>query len=269
MNVKPSPCQLASTKTSIEDAIQTIEQTHSSYLLLIDEKEELSGILTKTDICNAIKFLKSDKSYFSRPAAMIMKKPVKSLPLELMHNAPEFMLQNDIEHVPITEYSKSTDSQNVIGVITSDSVFEFMVKLRGIPPIFGGETQATRRHTLGVLSGDGATFRLLHSVFKNSKYINVERLHFSGFDMAKDAGELDALILDIDEVQDRTWLPIIKSAVTQEKPENVFVVYTPEQHANAQNALKQLEIKGVLEIYTKPLDLTQLTVDLEKAWART
>jgi hypothetical protein len=163
--------------------------------------------------------------------------------------------------------NKSTGRQDVIGVITSDIVFEYMVRMRRIPPIFGGQSQQTKRRIIGVLSGDGAAFRLLHSVFRNSKYIDVQRFQFAKFDIVKEAPELDALIVDIDDVKDRIWLPIIKTAVTAENPENVFIAYTPEQHENAKGALKQLETKGLLEVYTKPLNLTQLTVDLEHAWA--
>ena len=196
-----------------------------------------------------------------------MSKPVLNIPLELMHTAPEFMVEHGIEHVPVIEIDSKSKAESVVGVITSEAVFEFMVKLRGIPPIFGGESEQKTVKTIGVLSGDGSLFRMLDSVFHNSHYINVDRYKFAGFDITKVAANVDAMIIDIDEIKNRIWLPIIKTAVTEEDPENVFVVYTPELHEDAEDALRALEVKGLLEVYAKPLNLTQLTVDLEKAWA--
>ena len=266
MKVVPSPCLVACSSQTVKEVLCLMEESKSSYVVLVNATGELSGIFTKTDAIKLSCDLLESPEIGDKGIHLYMSRPVKTLSLGMVHAAPEFMIKNKFEHVPITEKDPESGQEQVVGIVTSEAIFEFMVKLRGLPPIFGGETVRRTRKTIGVLGADGSVFRLFQSVYSKSFYVSVERFRFSGFDLEKVAQDIDVLILDIDEVENRVWIPVVKSVLANPDLETVFLAYAPGGHEKILDGLKKMETSGFVRLYEKPLDLSKVTVDLEKLW---
>lgn len=268
MNVIPSPCLIEKSSIKVKDAIEIMFKTDTSYILLTNSKGDLSGIFTKTDLIKVTRAIILDGSVMDRGIHLFMSQPVKTLSLNLIHASPEYMLKHRVEHIPITEVDEEQEYEKVIGIVTSESIFEFMVKLRGLPPIFGGETVRRTRKRIGVLGADGSVYRLFHAIYSRSFYVDVERYRFAHFDLEKVADEVDVLLLDIDNIENRVWLPIVKSVLLNPNLETVYLIYSPDLHTDVSGGLKKIEVSGILKLYEKPLDLSTITIGLEKLWAR-
>ena len=260
--ILPSPCAIFSSTQSLEEAIHFLNQTDGSFLIIAGPSGSALGVFTKTNLLRAVSLAIKDNSLFKKPVSLFMSQPVKSLPLELIHTVPEFMHQNSMHHVPIHSKDPITDEDKIIGIVHSDSIFEEYVKNRHLFPLFTEKQPSQKRKIIGVLSVESATYQLTKSIFSQSRYIDVERLRFSQFNLARKADELDALILDIDETKNRQWFPIIKELAAHPGLEYVICTYSPELHEDVHPLFKNLSTSGILRVYEKPIQISEFTTAL-------
>ena len=155
---KPAPCLISLESTSIKEIINKMQQHNSSYILIKNKENTLTGIFTSHDILDRFFDLK-DKNALEQPISSIGRRTVKTIPAKLIHTAPKIMIQEHIGHLPVVEYDQKTNSTKVIGILTIKSLFECMVKLRLVPDIISGDYEETRkRRTIGIISPDGALY---------------------------------------------------------------------------------------------------------------
>ena len=268
VSVQPAPCLLGKTDMSIGETLELMREQKTSYILLQGNTGGISGIFTDRDVLHKFPALMDSKN-LERPISTLMSRPVKTLPLNMIHLVGEFMVQNNIRHVPIMSKSQGGE---LVGVVTSKAVFEAMVRLRGMPPIFGETSQDQGRRLLGILSPDGSTYNTFEKIFDQSHHIDVQRIYFANM---QTKGELhraceacDALIIDIDEAPVKEWVDIVKQFILEPGLEIVCLVYSREKHKpEVLKVVETLEGSGQAIIHQKPMDMAQILLELEGSWS--
>ncbi len=266
MKIIPSPGLVISSDLTVKEAIKIMSDNHSSYLLLEGNDGNISGIFTETDFVRLMGGRWDQSETGQRPIHQFMSSPVRTLSVELMHTAPEFMIRYNVSHVPIKDYSAEAKKSVIVGIITSKSLFEYVVRLRDLPPLFGGNLTRKHRKTIGILSADGTLLKTMNSIFAHSVYVDVERFRFSQFNLEQVTEKISALLIDLDETETRLWLPITKDVVKLSCLGNVFILYSKSKHKDAEKFLAALEVSGLVQLYRKPLNLSKLITDLETLW---
>ena len=256
-------------QTSLEDAVEKMVKHAATYLILVDDKRSLKGILTRSDIIERHELLRTSEG-LSTPVKEIASTIVKTISVDSLHEAPSILIANDISHLPVVE--KRGEKEHIVGMITDRSLFEITVKMKSIPETIGGTTgKSNRKHQISVISPDGSTFKALESIFKVSKHIDIERIWIANLTNQKSlmrAAEIyDAIVMDIDGAPETRWKEIIKFFYDHPGLENICIFYTPREHnSNIKSLFEKLEGTGWLHVYQKPLDIAAMILDLEKVW---
>jgi CBS domain-containing protein len=265
MALVPSPCVFANETEKLGESVQRMfVEGKNSYLLLINEQKEVTGIFTRTDFVRLVSESIDTRSLFEHPLKDVMSTPVITIDVAQLSNAPKVMLKEGIEHLPIVDQSGNKDK--IIGVVTSRAIFEFAAQTGSLPSIISGKSEKRGRKTLGVLSPDGSTYSLMKNVYRALDQVDVDRYQFTKFDFVRDSKKIDALILDIDNIEERISKKILSEVIKHPETEVVFVVTNKLESSQYLRDIRKIESHGLLKIFQKPLDLSRLTVELEQNW---
>ena len=98
MSIEPQPIHIIDSETKIIDGLKAMKEKSLTYLLLQNKEQKITGIFTKTDLLNLLINIDKDSNALQRPFHQLMTKPLKTLPLQLIHTAPEFMKSEKINH---------------------------------------------------------------------------------------------------------------------------------------------------------------------------
>mgnify|MGYP002820674625 FL=1 len=242
--------------------------TDSSYLLLEDGAEQLTGIFTKSDLLKAISRNEDLNVLMDRPVHQYMSRNLKTINIDMIHSAPEFLVRNKLGHAPVVSINEQTQKHEIVGVVQQESLFQHIVKTRELPDIYETpNTRAVKRRLVGVLCGDGALFHLVDSVFREAQHIGVQRYRFGQFDLERVSNDVDALAVDLDGIPKRNWLPIVKEIVAHPGLEHVIVTYNPKTFEGEKSLFEKLQVNGYLKVIEKPFIVSQLIRSVLNSWS--
>lgn len=114
--------------TFLKDALTTMEENRIRHLPVINEEEEIVGIISDRDLRDA------SPSIFETTHNELMNKPIKelmitdvitALPHDFVEEAANMMMENQISCLPIEEDGK------IAGIITEKDLLNTLVKLTG------------------------------------------------------------------------------------------------------------------------------------------
>ena len=116
----------ASINTTLKEAYQLMEGKQTRHLLILDDKEQLAGIVSDRDIKKfASPFADSelaaprDKATLQMPIGSIMAKNLTTIPQKkTVKVCIEKMLENTIHALPVVD-----DNGKLTGIITSTNIF--------------------------------------------------------------------------------------------------------------------------------------------------
>ena len=258
MDLTPSACITAPCQTTVGNILHLIAEKRTTYVLLEGDAGMVSGIITHSDMARIALEIRRDPKVADEPIHKFMTRPVKRIDLTNIELAPSFMLSNDVHHVPVVE-NIDTDQEVIIGMISSNSIFEEMVRKQELQQ-GPKENLAPMNHF--VISPDGTLFRLLNTFYRDSRSHLVERHRVSHFKPHFiDEKDVTDFLIDIDDLKSRQWLPIVKGILTYLPEKPLYIVFTPNKE---DSGLYNLEKSGVIKIFEKPLDIGQLTQFLNR-----
>ncbi|MET1159992.1 MAG: CBS domain-containing protein [Thermoprotei archaeon] len=107
---------------SVSDALATILNEGIGALLVVNEKNELVGIVTKRDILWALKYRASDAKYL-KVKDIMKKNPITVTSDTSIVDIVNIMLQHNISHIPVVEDGK------LIGIISDRELLEVLSEL--------------------------------------------------------------------------------------------------------------------------------------------
>lgn len=257
IKIQPAPILIESSETPTTEIIDLMIEKKTSYVLLTNSSNEISGIFTDRDVLRLFPTLTQDTN---RKMAVLnyMNKPVITLPLAEIHLAPKTMVERNIRHVPILH------NKNVVGIVTADSIFKSVIaslprNILSISPLH----QFNNPKNIGVLSPDGDAFSLFKNIFENEGQITLKRVWYNDLQSAGAAKALaktcHLLVMDIDDIPIKNWLAILGEFNAIDKGPQIFLLLDPKKHpANIIEKVNNLKPIQWLHFFYKPLNITSL-----------
>lgn len=263
VKIQPAPILIESSETKTSDIIDLMISKKTSYVLLTDEKNEISGIFTDRDILRLFRTLIQDVS-LNLPILNYMNKPVLTLTLTEIHRAPKLMVEHNIRHVPIIH------DKNVVGIVTADSIFKAVIAnmSRNIISMTSLYNFVEQKN-IGVISPDGDLFSLFKNIFENESQVNIRRIWYNDLQTKNAIKTLskscNALVLDIDNIAIKVWSNILVEINTVDVvPQIILVLDIKKQPANIMDKINSLKGITWLHIYYKPINITSLIDEMNQ-----
>ncbi len=263
VKIQPAPILIESSETPTSEIIDLMVSKKTSYVLLTDEKNEVSGIFTNNDLLRLFRILAQEAS-LKLPILNYMVKPVLTLPLYEIHRAPKLMVDRNIRHVPIIH------EKNVVGIVTADSVFKSIIanlsrNILTMSSLYNFEEQKN----IGVIAPDGNLFSLVKNIFETESRVNIRRLWYNDLQSKNAikglANSCNALLLDIDDIAVKVWSNILMELNGTKGIPQVFLVLDMKKHpANILEKLDSLKSVDWLHIFSKPINITSLVDELNE-----
>jgi predicted transcriptional regulator len=257
IKIQPAPILIESSETATNDIINLMIEKKTSYVLLTNQANEISGIFTDRDVLRLFSTLKQETN--AKLAVLnYMNKPVITLSLSEIHLAPKTMVDNNIRHVPIIH------EKNVVGIVTADSIFKSVIaslprNVLSISSIHDFE----QVKTIGIISPDGNVFSLFKNLFQNESQVILRRVWYNDIQSKNALRTLcktcNLLLLDIDDIPIKNWLTILAEFNSIEHVPDTFLVLDTKKHPN--NVIERVhDLKPIrwLHFFYKPLNITSI-----------
>jgi len=108
-----------STDTVVEDAAQKLRERDIGSLMIVDEDNQLKGILTATDF---VKIVAKSNPKAETPVERYMSEDVITVgPTDTIADSATLMLDNDIQHLPVTD-----PEEGLIGMLSSTDLTMYL-----------------------------------------------------------------------------------------------------------------------------------------------
>ncbi|MCB0356258.1 MAG: CBS domain-containing protein, partial [Bdellovibrionales bacterium] len=266
--VKPAPCEVISSETSIHQTINIMKANQRKFVLIENNMGQLVGIFTISDLFKKLDMF-DDRENWDKPISTIMEQPLKTLSVNFISKCAEFMVGNEVDVAPIV----SQDKRTLLGVVSANSILKALVFNDKSPPIYSVNKSNVQTRNLAVLSPDGSFFSSMDRLFENVNHINIDRLYYgelmNDLKLKDVCVRYDALILDLDEAPKTEAFKLIKDFNQHPELETVVLVYNKSLHSENLNQLfASLKIHGRFLVYKKPIDFLNLMNDLESEWQK-
>lgn len=268
MKITPSPCLVEKESISVFDAVEKMNFFQVDYILLVGAENKITGIFTERDLL--LYFKEISESNSPAPVSDFMQRNVKTLSLGLIQTAPEFMRDHQIRHLPITHLNTTTERLEIVGMVTSASIYDQLLVRRGLRNLFPTFQNLKKKRVVGVASPDGSLWKLMEKVFSGSPNISVQRYRLSELQknnsLQNACEECDAIIMDIDDAPERFWRPTVEYVAKNKGLEYLVVTLTEEYQDSRIQKLKQLEMLGLVQLAKKPMDISKVVLGFERFW---
>ena len=245
--------------TLMQDAVKQMIDLGISSLLVLDDKDQVAGIITERDIVRKFTLLEmSDK--LTRTVSTVMTRPVMFAALKTFHkDCVKMHLDHKVRHFPVLSGPEPT-KENVVGIVSITDLARHFIALEQGRGIKENKPDNAARPIIGVLASQVALTNNYIHIFKNMGFDAREVLDIHQFAMASDAGDR-TLIFDLDGFSDRDTHDLIPVAVkskcqlvlttSQSKLVPIFKKYIDQEHQN---------------IAMKPIDISYLSWLLMRKW---
>lgn len=264
IQVTSSPCHIIKNTESVRSTIQSMQQAKKSYAIVQNGRGECLGIFTDRDILRRFFELQGDA--LDKPITAVMTTPIVMLPLSLMHQAPATMQQKKIRHVPI--YDEIDGHLKIIGIITLERLAAENLLNKVAEADYPASDAIPR--SIGIISADGNSMRFVEKLYPPPTS-SVTRLFFTQLvrhpDLAGALAGFDSIILDIDDVPEASWKWLISAFNGLQPPLAVVLLLTFDRHApKVIEALQTIAKSGWLSVFSKPLDLVGLDLQIRRQY---
>ncbi len=263
IKITSSPCLVVNPQTTLRETIELMQRANSSYVLVENSRDEALGIFTDRDLLSHFFELTSEQ--LSCPVTSLMTSPVIMLPIHLLQKSAALMKEKNIRHVPIFE--TIGHSNRVIAMVTlrglaQANLFNTLEGTQKDAP----EVLRPNLKSIGVLSAAEGVFKSVQKLF-DGELIPVHHLnpdeHQEEGALTQMLQSTDALIMDIDHIRLPQWKETLKCWNRLSQPHSVFVLLRRDRHPeNTYDILTNIARSDRLSVFSKPVDLVQLSIDL-------
>jgi CBS domain-containing protein len=260
IKIQPAPILIESSEFKTADIINLMIEKKTSYVLLTNESNEISGIFTDRDVLRLFNII-SQEINAKQAILNFMNKPVITLSLNEIHLAPKIMFERNIRHVPII------NEGNVVGIVTADSIFRSVIanmpnNILSISSVHKFE----QPKTIGIISPDGNVFTLFKNLYQNETQIELRRFRYNDLQTKAAIRTLcnscNLLILDIDDIPLKNWLGILSEFNTIEVVPHTFLALDIKKHpSNIIEKVNDLKPIQWLHFFYKPMNITTMITE--------
>jgi CBS domain-containing protein len=255
-SIRPSPALIVTSDTPIDDCVRKMRDHDVGSLLVVSYQRPypLVGIFTERDLMRKFDEIQSG-GHWSKAVGVVMKKPVVTVGITELEDAPAIMLQNGFRHLPVV-YEDEEGETHVAGVISMRDVFRYLVEKDK------AELKLPRRKLrVGLLAGKDERFEAFRNVFETKNRGTVERLTSEG--LADRARRVEFIVVDLDGLPPKDWALALKAV--EETKSRAFVLFSPAEHSP--DTVKTLQKLAKTERYApfaKPVNVLELLAQLNR-----
>lgn len=235
--------------------------------ILIADESGLHGILTERDALRSWRHL--DKAQFrDGPVMQIATRPVFSLTVQAIGDAPREMVLRHIRHVPLVD-----GQGKVVGIVSMRDILAAQLKAQTLPKLapqpVAPAAAKTQRLLHMVKPGAGIHEMVSHvlpEVWTIKAWTSLAA--FVAAPELKSPGALRrmGLMLDLDALAGEDWRPLVRRLIqtlTREDQPTVFLVASEERLAEQDVAsLKSVAERARWRVYRRPVATALLQDDL-------
>ena len=194
--IRPSRYYYVRDNNSFQACLALMEEKNLTFLLIENHVGRLLGIFTLKDLLKHHTVLKND-SHMSKPIRLFMSKPVISIQDHQIHKAPEIMLENKINHLPVLSERKG-ESDRVLGVVDIEALLAHYLA--------ENKREKYKSKDISIYSPNGALLRLMKEVLKRYDRLQVDKIWASRLKtvghVESQVSEYDLLFFDLSEAKD-------------------------------------------------------------------
>ena len=248
----PSGYEIINSELSIEETFQVINEKKLSFLIVEDAQAQAVGMITLKDLVRNYEYL-TDPEKLKKPIRLIMSQPLKSIAVEQMAEASQFMFDSQIRHLPVRA---SLDEQSeIVGVID----MECLLRTR----ILKEKMKSEVGKGLGVYSSEGSLFKVLSESAADISNVTVDRI--AGPEMESDekidqwVQKYDFAILDISNASGLALpLKVLPAIMKHEK--RLFLVIDPAIFKSQEQieVVRDLAKRERIRIFKRPINIHEL-----------
>jgi CBS domain-containing protein len=261
--IHPSNAIIARADTSIRECIRKMRALNVGSILVVSDDYEmrLVGIFTERDLLKRFDLLESG-ALWKRPIRTVMSKPVHTLELDKMDEAPSKMLKLGVRHLPIVD-----SSQQLLGVISMRDLFSALVKENESYFIDSIQLVANLRDIsqVSVLSHDFTFHNLLKKVAHTASILGKIRLVSDQQTLLDSSDKKSLLVIDIDGLKSKKWAELLHQINQNARMQHAIVLFDPtHQNQTNRKILEKLAQSTKFSVFSKPVNIFKFLTKIDQ-----
>jgi CBS domain-containing protein len=261
--IQPSPALIVKSDTRLDECVKQMRDHNVGSLLVVSYTRPypLVGIFTERDLMMKFADIQGG-GHWEKDVSVVMRKPVITVGLTELENAPVLMLKHGFRHLPVV-YEDEKGETHVAGVISMRDIFRGMFAKEML------ELELPKKKLkVGVLACKDDRFRALCNVFETQERATVSRLVTQ--DIEDQVRRTDFVFVDIDGFAPKEWAVALQALNKLPGKLRAFVLFSPAMHdPKTIDRLKSLSRTDRFAPFAKPVNVLEMLGQLNRWRART
>lgn len=257
MSIKyyPSPAIIVRSDLSISECLTKMNENKVGSVLIINDfvRNDLVGIFTERDLLTKFDLIRAG-NHWDQAIVTVMTRPVRTLDVSQLNDAPEMMLQLGVRHLPVVLKSSLDGKESLMGVISMRDIFQVFVH------------NASHRRSLFEASDSNQPKTLVNLVSMDKNMIDFVQTTIQFF-LNAEVTSVDlsntfirpaqVLVIDIDHLDLQLWTKFLISKNHDPELKLLLIFFNPMLHSQALNdVLSTIDQAEKFWIIKKPVDLS-------------
>lgn len=273
--IHPSPALIVRADTPIADCVHLMrDQKVGSVLVVSDDfNATLLGIFTERDLLHRIHQIEGG-SFWKKPIHAVMTRPVVTIRIERLAEAPHLMLKHGFRHLPVLART-SEGGPYLAGVVSMRDFFrawcieregKYSLALGLLEPLESeSESPKDARPEIRVFSHDSTFLKLLTlQAWKPALVNSVPALEKELLATAGSRGSAP-LVIDADLLTAAHLARLLKIALALKTKPRILIAYDPLRHpSRVQKLFQSLSSVRGISVFKRPINLIALSTALEE-----
>jgi CBS domain-containing protein len=260
--IHPSSAIIARADTPIRECVRKMRALNVGSILVVSDDEEMTlvGIFTERDLLKRFDLIESG-ALWKRPIRTVMSRPVHTLELDKMDEAPNKMLKLGIRHLPIVDRSGV-----LLGIISMRDLFAALVKEN--ESYFVDSIQLVSNlqdiSQVSVLSHDFAFQNLLKKVAHMAAILGKINLVNDQQTLLNNSDKKSLLVIDIDGLKNKDWAELLHQINRNVRMQHAIVLFDPtHQNQTNRKILEKLAQSTKFSVFSKPVNIFKFLTKID------
>ena len=257
----PSSALIVKPDTTIADCVRAMKD-HGFGAVLVSEPykanktndAQIAGIFTERDLLKWVDEIQKG-GFWDKPVFLLMSKPVHTITLSELEQAPELMLTLRVRHLPLVHTDPST-GESVISMISMRDVLRNQIKnqVNNTPAI-------PREIQVGVIAESKGVRDLIRQMCAQRSNASLQTIsqsqitqNLEGF--TQQLSSMDYIFYDLDLIDSKQWAIVLKHINSLTEHPKIILIYNPHLHSDEiLETLTKLGLSGRFSAHMKPLNI--------------
>lgn len=248
--------------TPLCDCVKAMRDRGYGAVLVSDPSTQRPyGIFTERDVIRWIDEIQNG-GYWYKPVFLLMSKPIHTITLDEIHDAPRIMIEQKIRHLPVV-HSDPDSHETITSMISMRDILKNIVHWQ--KKAAENAAQVPDAIHVGMLSKSSGMRNLLRKICAQHGNATIETFELDKPipELANRLRQLHTFYFDIDHFDPAVWTALLKELNADSVHPEVTILYDPSLHKEIElEALAKIGLSGRFSAYMKPLNLFVLVNQL-------